>query len=111
MSIPFTQYLRPDGRTRAESISRSPEIEALARRWIDAGGKFEAEVLTTGHVSLSAAMRIDEDAADDALVFTLDGEWHDVVMKICANGPQVLDAVDELVREAAALLPPEAEPS
>lgn len=102
MSIPFTQYLRPNGRTRAESISRPPEIELLARRWIDAGGKFEAEVLTTGHVSLSAAMRIDEDS--DTFSPAPDGEWHDVVMRICENGPQVLDAVDALVREAAALL-------
>ena len=31
MSIPFTQYMRPDGHKRPVSVDRSPEIEALAQ--------------------------------------------------------------------------------
>jgi len=44
-------------------------------------------VLTTGRVSLSAA-------------YVVDGEPTDVVIKICVNGPAVLEAVDKLVIEA-----------
>jgi hypothetical protein len=88
MSIPFTQYLRPDGRTRDEWIDgRPPEIEQLAQQFIAAGGKFEAEVLTTGYVSLTA-------------VFEMNDEMEDIAIRVVPNGPEVLTAVDELVREA-----------
>ena len=51
MSIPFTQYLRPDGRKRAVEIDMSKEVEDLAKRFIAAGGRYECEELTTGHAS------------------------------------------------------------
>jgi hypothetical protein len=53
VSIPFTQYLLPDGRTRPGAVERSGDIEEKARRIIDAGFRFEAEVLRTGEVSLT----------------------------------------------------------
>lgn len=87
MPISFTQYLLPDGRRQPISIDRAEDIEALAQRFIAAGGKFEAEVLTTGVVSLTAA-------------FDVDGEQEDIAIKLCGNGPGVGGAVDELVREA-----------
>jgi hypothetical protein len=94
MSIPFTQYLRPYGRPIDESIERPPEIEQLAQQFIAAGGRFEAEVLTTGHVSLTAAMMVDGETGDG-------GEMQDIAIRVVDNGPAVLTAVDELVREAA----------
>jgi hypothetical protein len=55
MSIPFTQYVLPYGRRKAvEFESSSPAIEALGQLFIAAGGRFEAEILSTGHVSLTA---------------------------------------------------------
>ena len=87
MSIPFTQYLRPDGRKRHGSIDRPADIESFAHEFIKRGRKFEAEALMTGRVSLTACMRVD-------------GEWADIAIRLCANGPTVLAAVDSLVKEA-----------
>jgi hypothetical protein len=88
--IPFTQYLRPNGRKRAAEIDRSPEIEQLAHEFIDRGGYFECEELTTGHASLTAGHS--------------DAETGDVAIEVVVNGPDVPDAVDRLVRNASAWL-------
>lgn len=87
MSIPFTQYLLPNGRRQRTEVDRPAEIEAIARRFIDAGGRYECEVLTTGQVILTAVM-------------DLEGEPQDVEMEICGNGPKVMDATDRLVRNS-----------
>lgn len=88
MGIPFTQYVLPHGRKREETIERPAEIEALAQKFIDAGGRYECEVLTTGEVSFTAVF-CDED-----------GDEQDVEIEICANGPAVRDAVDAIVRKS-----------
>jgi hypothetical protein len=54
MSIPFTQYLRPNGQRVTVEIDRPAEIEQLAHQFIAAGGRYECEELTTGHASLTA---------------------------------------------------------
>lgn len=87
MSIPFTQYLMPDGRTRPEVIDRPADIEALAHEAIGRGVRFEVEMLPTGHISFEAVR-------DD------DGEIESLAAEISSNGPPVLDAVDRLVRAA-----------
>ena len=86
--IPFTQYLRPDGRRKAESIERPPEVEAAAHAIIAAGFRFEAEVLRTGFVSFEV-LKEDEHGDADTLAMTT-----------VANGPKVPEAVDRLVRNA-----------
>jgi hypothetical protein len=88
MGIPFTQYVLPHGRKREETIERPAEIEALADKFIAAGGRYECEILTTGEVSFTAVF------CDD------DGDEQDVEIEICANGPAVCDAVDALVRKS-----------
>jgi len=84
MTIPFTQYLRPNGKKRRVEIDRSPEIEAIAQRFIDSGGRYECEELTTGHASFTA-------------VKFVDGEYQDVCIQLVMNGPGVPAAVDRLV--------------
>lgn len=92
MSIPFTQYMLPNGRRRAEKIDRPPEIEALAERFIAAGGRYECEILTTGLVSITA-------------VFLVGNELQDIAIEVCPNnGPAVEDAVDFVVRSSIAFL-------
>ena len=78
--IPFTQYMRPDGRRVEISIERPEEICKKAEAIINAGYCFEIEVLTTGLVS----MTISDDEAD-----------HD--MEIVDNGPGVPVAVDRMI--------------
>jgi hypothetical protein len=86
MTIRFTQYLRPHGRPREELFEASDEVEAIADRFIAAGGWYECEVLGDDvTVSLTACMRVD-------------GEGQDVAIQVCKNGPGVPAAVERLVR-------------
>lgn len=89
MSIPFTQYMRPDGRKVPVSIDMPDDIEALATEFIERGGWFDVEHLSTGHVSLTAG-------------FVVDDEPQDIAIRVVKNGPPVVSAVEALVREAAA---------
>jgi len=91
--IPFTQYLRPDGRKRPVSIEVPTKIAQLAFNFIESGGWFEVEELTSGHVSLTAC-------------YIVDGEPDDIAIRVVENGPPVVKAVEELVREAAIWTPP-----
>jgi hypothetical protein len=84
--IPFTQYLRPDGRKEPVEIDRPPEIEQLAQEFIARGGYFECEELNTGHASFTAGHP--------------DAEEGDIAIEVVMNGPDVLEAVDRLVRKA-----------
>lgn len=86
--IPFTQYLRPNGRPRETGIDRPADVEALAERFIASGGWFEAEVLSTGDVSLTACAIVDD-------------EPQDIDIEIAPNGPEVPQAVDRLVRRVS----------
>ena len=88
--IPFTQYLRPDGRTRRVTIERPPDIEALAQQCLAAGVRFEVEELTTGEASL------------EAVLTERDGEIESLSLQVVPNGPPVIEATDCLIREAAA---------
>jgi len=83
MSIPFTQYLLPNGRKSYQLIDRPEDIEDIARRFIASGGRYECEVLRTGEVSLTAVKYDD-----------------DVEIVLSANGPSIPDKVDELVRRS-----------
>ncbi len=85
MSIPFTQYFRPSGRPRPQSIDRPAGIERMAETVLQAGSRFEAEVLPNGLVHLDVCK--DDEQLTNELV---------------PNGPEVLDAVDRLVQSAYA---------
>ena len=78
--IPFTQFLRPDGRRKQEFIERPLVVYEAAQKIIAEGFHFECEVLQTGHVNFT----ISDDVGD-----------HD--QKICMNGPDVLKTVDDLI--------------
>lgn len=85
--VTFTQYVLPHGRRREESIERPTEIEAIAERFIESGGRYECEVLTTGHVSLTAVKEVG-------------GEQQDVEIIVCDNDYHISERVDELVRRS-----------
>ncbi len=94
--IPFTQFLRPDGRPRYGGFDRPDEIADLAEQIIDAGYNFTCEMLTTGQVSVAVG----------------DHEG-DLATRVTPNGPDVLAAIDSMIREAhaVALEPSTREPS
>ena len=91
MSIQFTQYLRPNGRKRRTEIDMPEEVEALARQFIDAGGRYEIEELNDGHISMTACFRVDD-------------EMQDIAIKVCGNGPEVPINVEFLVRDSVSFL-------
>jgi hypothetical protein len=83
MSIPFTQFLRPNGRRRPTTIERPQLIEDLASAIDVAGGRFTCEELSTGEVSVACEF-------NDM----------DIAIEVCANGPPVEAAVDRMVKAA-----------
>lgn len=96
MSIPFTQFLMPDGRRRSITIDRPAPIEDLAKQIIAAGFRFEIEMLQTGQVSMEIVKDVPDPGVADS-----------VAIEICHNGPTegdnlgVPDAVDKMIQYAA----------
>lgn len=89
MTIPFTQYLRPDGRTVQVTFNRPEEIEEKALAITAQGYRFECEVLITGHVSLTITN--DEDG--------------DVSIELSPLGTDYLPFVDKLIERFHESLP------
>jgi hypothetical protein len=95
MSIPFTQFLRPNGVPRPivfETTPEQAEVEANALRIIEAGYRFEAEELSTGDISMTIA------GPDEQ------GEEVDVAIEVVPNGSAVVPAVERLVAKGVALI-------
>lgn len=91
-TIPFTQYLRPNGRKRRVESPVTKEVAMKAKAMLNAGMRFECEELSTGVVSLT-------------VVDMVDGEEDDVAMELVPNGPGVPSAVEKLITQAYRLLP------
>jgi len=85
--IPFTQYLRPDGRKRRIEMTVVGGVAEAADRILRHGWVFEVEELTTGDASLTVS----------------DGE-EDVATEVVPNGPEVPVAIERLVMAAASLI-------
>lgn len=82
--IPFTQYLRPNGRPVPVEIDRPPEIEAKAEAILAKGLIFECEHLSNGYAS-----------------FTISDpeEGVDLAIELCPNGPDVPATIDRLIQK------------
>ena len=87
--VPFVQYNLPNGRISHPTFEATDEVAALAEETIALGARFEAEILTTGEVSLTC--------------FDLETEI-DVAIEICANGPPVIQAVEKVIRDGHAAM-------
>jgi len=84
--IPFTEYVLPHGRRQMGGFQRPDEVADKASAIRKAGYRFEAEVLSTGHVSLTivgCCPRVSEES--------------DVAIEIAMNGPEVTKAVDRMI--------------
>ena len=81
-TIPFTQYLRPDGRKRRVFFDVLGDVAEQSKAIIDRGWLFEVEELTTGEVSLT--------------VFDPESQVN-VSIEVVRNGPEVVSAIDRLV--------------
>lgn len=88
LTIPFTQFLLPDGRKREMTIEVVPEVAEMASNLIADGYKFEIEILTNGMVS--ASVEKPESHEDDPQT---------LAMKIMPNGPGMQEAIEEMTAE------------
>jgi len=87
--IPFTHYTLPHGRRIEESFKcDNAETLALAHKIINRGGRFTVELLRTGHASLAVEAEVEGEGSQD------------IACVVCKNGPPLVAAIDELVREA-----------
>jgi len=86
VSIPFTQYLLPNGRRASIEIDMDSETEQKAQALIAQGCHFDAEILRTGIVSFTC----EKDDLDDPCL----------AIELSPNGPEVVVAVKKLVDDA-----------
>ena len=88
MTVPFTQYIPPNGHREQVEIDRPEEIEAIACRFIASGGRYECEILTTRQVSFTAAKKIR-------------GEWQDIAIAVGKNEQgEIMQLVDQVIRQS-----------
>ena len=85
MSIPFTQYLMPDGRTTEVTIDMPAHVEQAAHALIAKGCHFDIEMLSTGMISMTC------EKGDDCLS-----------IEVCPNDERVVAGVEKIIRSAAA---------
>lgn len=84
MDIPFTHYVRPDGRRQYETVTVADVNPEHVELLLAAGYRFGAELLTDDKTVSLTVESPNEDEGDIATVLT-------------TNGPEVLDAVRRLV--------------
>lgn len=92
--IPFTQYLRPDGRqVEAGALTRNAEVYRMAERIIGAGGWFTAEIVGEPSLVFLECFIDDPDPG-------YEDEPRCLSNQLVPNGPEVLMAVDTLVLDS-----------
>lgn|SRR5512146_777452 len=84
MPLPFVRQY-PNGRRCLAEMTPLPEVERLGKHFIAAGGAYLVEILSDGKVRVAACLQID-------------GKQEDVEEETCENGPELMAAVDRLVR-------------
>lgn len=84
-TIPFTQFLLPDGRKAPLTVDCSVEVASVAESVIADGYEFQIEILTTREVSMTCFDPQEEE---------------DIAIEVCPNGPGIEEAVGRLVKQA-----------
>lgn len=83
--IEFTQYLRPDGKTRQVWIEVPRKIQAKSDALINAGYHFNVEELSTGMVSMTCEQRSTENL---------------ISIRVCPNDKHVPENVWDLIKDS-----------
>jgi hypothetical protein len=92
--IPFVRIF-PSGTRGLQTIDRGEAMYALACRFIAAGGRFGIYIDTDGSVDMVALMK------------TAQGDDGVAAQEITTNDHRLSAAVDRLIRNAVAEIPPE----
>ena len=80
--VEFTQFCLPDGRQKQITTEVADDLAPQLSSIESVGARLEAEILTTGEVSLSISV-------------PWEGNFDTIVVQ---NGPEVSGAVDKLIR-------------
>ena len=83
MEVKVKQYLMPNGRVRECTTKISDNVKDLYEEMLQSGCWFEAEMLTTGEISVTIS----------------DGE-EDIDIRVINNGPEVQNALVEMLKGA-----------
>ncbi len=83
----LTQYVLPNGKKKEIRTKRPANIEAMAARFVEAGGRYEMEKLRTGQISFTACAEVD-------------GEMQDIAIALSPNGPEAPAALDDVIRKS-----------
>jgi Arc/MetJ family transcription regulator len=75
------QYMLPDGRKSPQQVELDDALAASYERMRKSGYRLAAEVLTTGHVSV-----------------TIESDQDDLDLRVVPNGPRVRDAYENMLR-------------
>jgi hypothetical protein len=89
-TIEVTQFIRPNGRREILEVELPNDTGAQAEAIIEAGMRFEAEVLMSGEVSLTISGPNDE------------GEDDDLEIEISPNDERVKEAMNRLIAKGYA---------
>lgn len=81
--VEFTEY-RPNGRQEQQHLELPDDVAAIAKQIAANGFRFEAEMLMTGHVSLTIADPVIEE---------------DVAIELFRNGPEIHARAEKMIRE------------
>lgn len=84
MPIPFIQAL-PGGGSKLASIACSEPIELMARTFLDGDGRYRMAIGIDGAVTIAATIK-------------RGNEIWSIADETVPNGPEVLEAVDRIVR-------------
>lgn len=85
MKLWFTQYMLPDGRRKPIETEVSDDLRDKVQAILDAGLKFEIEILRNGMVS--------------ATICDHDNDMGDLAYSITSNGPAVTEGIEKMIRE------------
>lgn len=91
MTVAVTQYLMPDGRRQETSTKLLERLRPQYEYMLKRGWNFGAEVLTTGHISVTIEDR---------------KKGEDVEIRVIANGPGVQSAMEEMLEAISRRMKP-----
>ena len=88
-TVEFTQYLKPYGTSGSIYIDLSDDIADIVAWVVDQGGRFTAEILSTGEVSFACEYRDLEEGVQD------------IAIEVVPNRPGVKETIEKMIEYSA----------
>lgn len=85
MELPFVRQF-PNGRRGLSTVEVADDVGHMGKKFIALGGAYVCEILPSGYARIAACVQGE------------DGKQIDVEQDACENGPNLIEAVERLVR-------------